>query len=246
MVKGLAGLAGALLFVAQGAQAEWSATITGTTDYDFRGVSQTAGDPALQGSLDFESGLFYASIWGSNVDFGPDVDGDLEVDVVAGLAGELDGGWRWDTGATYYFYPGSNEDPAGAQSEIGEYVEFYGGGGWGPVDVRVWWSPDIVESDESAWYTEANVNIALPREFGFTFHYGYSFGDYFDSLETGTDDAEYSDISFALTRSFGRVDSELKLVTTNTDSEFDVNTGPGRNDTRVILSLSTTFPWSDE
>ena len=52
------------------ARAEVSSTITLATDYDFRGITQTARDPALQASLDWssESG-FYLGAWVSNVDF---------------------------------------------------------------------------------------------------------------------------------------------------------------------------------
>ena len=52
--------------------AELSATVTATTDYDFRGITQTAQDPAIQGSVDLATDPgFYAGVWASNVDFGP-------------------------------------------------------------------------------------------------------------------------------------------------------------------------------
>ncbi|MGB3021952.1 MAG: TorF family putative porin, partial [Methyloceanibacter sp.] len=41
-----------------------SATLALTTDYVFRGISQTAGNPAVQGSFDASYGIFYAGIWG--------------------------------------------------------------------------------------------------------------------------------------------------------------------------------------
>ncbi|MEJ2521643.1 MAG: TorF family putative porin, partial [Gammaproteobacteria bacterium] len=47
-----------------------SATVTATTDYVFRGITQSAEDPALQGSLDYEADSgFYVGAWASNVDF---------------------------------------------------------------------------------------------------------------------------------------------------------------------------------
>lgn len=39
-----------LMMASQVALADWSATITGASDYTFNGVSQTENDPALQGS----------------------------------------------------------------------------------------------------------------------------------------------------------------------------------------------------
>ncbi|MEZ5498584.1 MAG: TorF family putative porin [Steroidobacteraceae bacterium] len=63
------------------ARAEVSSTFTLASDYDFRGITQSALDPALQASLDWsqESG-FYASLWGSNVDFGTGTDIQVEID----------------------------------------------------------------------------------------------------------------------------------------------------------------------
>ncbi|MCK6372176.1 MAG: TorF family putative porin [Gammaproteobacteria bacterium] len=243
-----------MLLATQAANAEWSATVTGTSDYDFRGISQTEGDPALQGSVDYAAGLFYGSIWASTIDFGEDVDGDVEVDLVAGLASETERGIRWDVGATYYVYPGSNEDLANGIEESPDYAEIYGGLGYGPLDVKYWWSPDLYDSDETASYLEANLGVDLPAEFGLVIHYGYSFGDYFDLLEDEAsadpdyngDDADYTDFSVGVTRTFGRFDSELKMVTTNTDDYFEVDRGAFRNDTRIIFALSTTFPWSDD
>ena len=71
-------LAAALLPL--GASAELSSTWTLTSDYVFRGVSQTAEDPALQGSIDYEgeSGG-YVGLWGSNVDFDNCCDEDIEL-----------------------------------------------------------------------------------------------------------------------------------------------------------------------
>src|SRR3954453_1779900 len=70
-----------LLAAAGAANAGGSSTWTATNDYDFRGTTQSAKDPALQASLDYahDSG-WYAGAWASNVDFGTS-DPDLELDV---------------------------------------------------------------------------------------------------------------------------------------------------------------------
>ncbi|MGE5267065.1 MAG: TorF family putative porin, partial [Deltaproteobacteria bacterium] len=56
----------------------YSITIGGTSDYVFRGFSQTNRDPAAQGSFDVTYGLWYAGIWASNVSYpnfgGPCID----------------------------------------------------------------------------------------------------------------------------------------------------------------------------
>ena len=68
-----------------------------TTDGYF---SLSEEDPAFQASIDYaHDNGFYASIWGSNIDYGSDYDGTIEIDLSAGLAGETEMGIGWDVGA---------------------------------------------------------------------------------------------------------------------------------------------------
>jgi uncharacterized protein (TIGR02001 family) len=80
--------AAALTLSALAAQADVTGTVTVVSDYDFRGITQTSQDPALQGSIDYshDSG-FYVGAWGSNVDFGDCCDENVEVDIYAGFRG---------------------------------------------------------------------------------------------------------------------------------------------------------------
>jgi len=98
-----------LLAAATAANAEISSTWTLTNDYDFRGASQSATDPAVQASIDYahESG-FYVGAWASNVDFGP-ADIDYEVDLYAGFSGGAEDGLGWDVGIVYYTYPDESD-----------------------------------------------------------------------------------------------------------------------------------------
>lgn len=96
-----------------------SANATLTTNYMFRGISQTAGDPAMQGGFEAYYGAYYLGIWGSNVDFGTTdapngarVDiADIEIDYYGGVRKTL-WGMDWDVGAYFTSYPGAY-DPAG-------------------------------------------------------------------------------------------------------------------------------------
>src|SRR5436190_23802205 len=70
----------------------FNATFTATSDYSFAGVSQTNLGPAAQMSLDYRTApfspdlpvWFYASGWGSNIDF-PTTGPGIEVDLAAGF-----------------------------------------------------------------------------------------------------------------------------------------------------------------
>jgi uncharacterized protein (TIGR02001 family) len=82
-----------------------------TSDYRFRGLQQTDGDPAFQGGFDLahSSGL-YVGTWGSNVSSwaaGPGTSTKLEVDLYGGYKTEV-AGVGVDVGAIAYMYPGSS------------------------------------------------------------------------------------------------------------------------------------------
>ena len=83
--------------------AEVSGSLQLTTDYFYRGVSQTQGSSAIQGGADFNSGGFYAGVWGSTVDFGSDTD--LEYDFYTGYTVALDD-LAIDVGVIQYNYNG--------------------------------------------------------------------------------------------------------------------------------------------
>ena len=84
-----------------------SYNISATTDYRFRGISQTSFKPAVQAGADFshKSGI-YLGAWGSNVnwvkDFALASDGSLEVDLYGGYKGELMKGLGFDVGIISY------------------------------------------------------------------------------------------------------------------------------------------------
>jgi uncharacterized protein (TIGR02001 family) len=85
----------------------FSANVSFTTNYIFRGETQTNDNPAIQGGLDWNYDSFYLGVWGSNVDF---QSGDsVEIDYYGGIAGEINS-FAYDLGLFYYTYPGANDD----------------------------------------------------------------------------------------------------------------------------------------
>ena len=77
-----------------------------TNDYIWRGMSQTAEDPAVSGGFDITSSEHgaYVGAWGSYVDF--DSDTSTEVDYYFGYADESARGVSFDVGYLSYNYPG--------------------------------------------------------------------------------------------------------------------------------------------
>lgn len=89
----------ALLLCAATVQAEVSSNVAMSTDYIWRGVTQTDSDPAISGGFDYghESGA-YVGTWASNVV------GGSEFDLYGGYATEISG-VSIDVGAIRYLYP---------------------------------------------------------------------------------------------------------------------------------------------
>lgn len=106
MVASLLG-ASALLSVSAQAADSVSANVGFTSDYLWRGMTQTDGAAAISGGLDYSAASgFYAGTWASNIDFGDDAT--YEWDVYAGYAGEASG-IGYDVGYIYYAYPNGDD-----------------------------------------------------------------------------------------------------------------------------------------
>ncbi|MBW7900658.1 MAG: hypothetical protein H3C26_04230 [Rhodocyclaceae bacterium] len=104
-------VSGALLGMAGGVQAQISGSVALTSEYVWRGSSQTREDPAIQAGFKYarESGL-YASVWGSNVKFKPDNGAGSEFDFAAGWSGKIAADWALDVYLLRYQYPSADTD----------------------------------------------------------------------------------------------------------------------------------------
>lgn len=210
----------ALLAMSSAAYADVTVTPAIVSDYDFRGISQTQEDPALQLGLDysFDNG-FYVGAWGSNVDFGPG-DPNMEVDLSAGFAGgDAENGFAYDVGVVGYLYPGL--------SDINMF-EAYAGVEKGMFGVKAWFSPDYGGSGESAYYLEGNMTAPLAEGFSFVGHVGWSDGNAWDYV------GGYYDWSAGVEYDISNVKLGLKYV----DGDSKVVDG------RLVASISMTLPWS--
>lgn len=139
-----------------------SGTAVLTTDYIFRGLSQTKENPAVQASFDATYGIFYAGVWGSNVDFG--VPGqDIEIDYYAGIRPTWKG-TTFDIGGIAYTYPGSCQAACGLGDP--DYFEVKAGAAYTfneklTVGITNYWSPDFAADGGDADAVEGVVGYAF-------------------------------------------------------------------------------------
>ena len=228
-------LLGALIAVPMVASAEWegSANVTLTSDYVFRGVSQTDEDPAIQGGFDLshDSG-FYIGAWASNVDFNeedstdPAADdaADMELDLKAGYTNEM-GDIGYDVSLLRYIYPGADADLE--YNELILALDYRGFTG------TLGYSNDIFNSDETGLY----YGLAYAHEFmeGLTVSAGAGYSD-FDKNVFGIGNPDsYVDYHVGVAKDFAGFGFDLSWYDTNNDGKDlygDIADG------RVVLSIS--------
>ena len=204
----LAGAASAVMAAPAVAQeVSVSGNVAITTDYVWRGISQSDGDMAISGGFDLESGGFYAGTWVSNVDFNDASDTNIEWDFYAGFGGDLTDSVSYDLGLIYYAYPDSGDLDY-------DFVELYGGlstefeGGLG-LSGYIYWDPD-----NESFYVEAAAGFALTDTFGVD----ATVGNY--SFDGGGDYTNYS-IGASLATSVG-LDLDLRYWSADASGVDDV------------------------
>ncbi len=221
----------ALLAGSSAALAEVSGNVALTTDYIFRGISQTSNLPAIQGGLDYthDSG-FYAGVWASNVDFDDANEATIEIDYYAGLAGKTSG-LDWDVGALYYSYPGSDSslnydywEAKGGLSHAFDNIMFSP-----TVGVEVYYSPEFFGKTGDAWYTNGSVGVTLPMDIGLNFAVGYQ------SIDKGTD---YTDWKIGVSKEYAGLGFDLSYTDTDLD---ETQCGNNICDAKAVFTISKSL-----
>jgi uncharacterized protein (TIGR02001 family) len=151
------------------------------SEYIFRGLSQTAGKPAVQGGFDWtHSSGFYAGTWASNIswleDFGLYSRSSLEWDFYGGYKNTFPGAedWTYDIGTLYYYYPGSKYSGVTSANTW----EVYGAIGWKWVSVKASYNVQDyfgVANSDGTWYIDLSATYPI-GETGWALlgHYGHA------------------------------------------------------------------------
>jgi uncharacterized protein (TIGR02001 family) len=230
----------ALFAVTSAASAEdrafsWSVNVGGTSDYIFRGVSQTDSDPAFFAGVDASYGILYAGIWGSGVE-DTFTNSSSEVDFYAGIKPVL-GPVTFDFGVIYYWYPGDDFD-------VADYTEFKAGLSGSPITNLtlggyVFYTPEgtfntgeITTYEGQAAYTLPAVGIFTPTISGV-----YGFVDPDDNTLT----AEYTYWSAGVSLAVEKFTFDFRYWDTDEDI-FNVVTGELLSDERFVFTAKVVLP----
>jgi uncharacterized protein (TIGR02001 family) len=228
----LASLPACPAFAAEAPAKSWSIDAALVSDYVFRGISQTGGDPALQAGFKFtHASGWYAGAWGSGVDFGEAVEADAEIDGFVGYGAALGDEWSADLQVIRYTYAGTDDGVDLDFNELIGTLSYRDN-----LSVTLAWTDDVYNLEEQGLFLGVSGGVPLPAEWSLDLGAGYySFGD--ETFAGDEDDYRYWTIG--VSRAFGPVSASLAYY--DTDSRGEEIFGSKFAGDRVALSLGTSF-----
>ncbi|UFN47170.1 TorF family putative porin [Roseomonas sp. OT10] len=208
-----------------------------SSDYLFRGVSQTRNRPAVQGTVELshESG-FYIGAFASNISF-LGTKARQELDIAGGYRMQL-GAASLDFGGVWYTYPGYDKPPGGYDLN---YFEFVAKGSYQIEPVKLlgafYYSPQFQLESRNAFYLEGGADVTLPYDFTLSGRLGYQWIDRNDRYGL----PNFANWSVAVSRElFWGVTLSVGYYDTNI-SKSDCAGGQKICDARAMAYLSRTF-----
>lgn len=197
--------------------AEVTGNIGVTSNYVWRGMTQTVDGAAIQGGLDYahDSG-FYLGTWASNVDFGASPG--YELDIYGGYSGSA-GEIGYDIGLIGYLYPDPDNDGS-------DFYEAYGSVSYGMFSAGLNYQLDAQFTDENYVYYFAGLSFDLANDFSL----GATLGNY--DLRKDGDDITHWQID--LTKGAGDF-GDFTMSYSGADEDS------GDDDPKVFVSWSKGF-----
>jgi uncharacterized protein (TIGR02001 family) len=233
------------------------------SDYRFRGIAQSWGQPAVQGGIDYtHASGFYLGNWNSSVSSNSYNNGaSLEMDLYGGYRFEPAKDWTVDVGVLNYLYPGArlNSAPATPTSQHYDNTELYVGLTHGPFNAKLsyavtdyfglnsstsgyaYWSALPARGDsKGTTYLDLNYNADMGNQLTLGLHVGYTSVRNYDELS-------YADYKLSLAKEVGGFNLGLALVGTNADTTYyqagnSAGLDPQKlGKTALVLSVGKTF-----
>jgi uncharacterized protein (TIGR02001 family) len=214
----------------------FTANVALVTDYLYRGISQTAGKPAIQGGFDYaHSSGFYAGVWGSSISWIGDTlvtsvgtagatGAGLELDTYFGFKNSFATDFSYDVGFLRYNYPGVYI-PGSTKADTNE---IYGLIGWKWITLK--YSDSLGDTfgvkdasgtsyiDLSASYTLEGPGVILGAHYGQQKYKGTTADGYKNLYLAGvSQDPTYTDYNVSVSKDFGGYVWGLKY--SDTDAE---------------------------
>lgn len=212
---------------ARAASLDGNATLT--SDYVWRGSTQSQGDPAAQAGvkLSFGDG-FYASAWGSSIKFAPALEASTELDFTVGWGHAFADDWSVDVNVLRYHYPGTTTDL--------DWTELNGTLTWrNNYWLSAGWSNEALGYDHQGLYTQVGARFPLCERFRIETMLGHYFLSRAVVARSGYTHAQVNAV-WTL-----RAPLELRLSAHATDADAKAIFGDDYAGSRVEAALQASF-----
>jgi uncharacterized protein (TIGR02001 family) len=221
-----------------------------TSDYRFRGLSQSFKLPAVQGGIDWaHASGFYLGNWNSSVSGNQYPNGaSLEMDFYGGYKFALGQDTTLDLGGLYYYYPGAYFNGFSPDRPRFDHFELYVGATMGPLSGKLYYGlTDFFGLDatvggrdsKGSMYLDLNYGTEILPKTTLGLHVGYQYVPNYSDLK-------YWDYKVAVTYDWSGWLLTAALVGTNADKALYFATdGNGKvkyiGESGLVLSIGKTF-----
>ena len=171
------------------------------SQYRYRGIAQTKGDPALQGGVDYANANgFYAGAWGSTIkwikDSGSDAKGPFELDLYGGYKFEAAGA-SFDVGYLRYEY--TNNTYSKVTGVSANTDEVYGAATYGVTTLKYSYSMSDLfgfANSKGSTYWDLSATFDLGDGYSLVPHAGRQ-------AVKGAPASSYTDVALTLNKDLG-------------------------------------------
>lgn len=222
--------------------AQFSGNVSLTSDYRYRGISQTRLKPALQGGVDYALPAgFYVGAWASTIKWIKDIpggDSSVEIDLYGGYKGEIVKDVAFDVGVLTYQYPSNSLNPSANTTEL------YGAVTYGPLTAKyshavtnTFGNPD----SKNSFYFDVSASFDVGSGVMLSPHVGYQ-----KIKGPNEEPGSYTDYALTVSKDFSGFLLSAAIVGTDADKNFYVP-GANANSTKFlgktsgVVSVKYTF-----
>lgn len=224
------------------------------SEYRYRGISQTALAPALQGGADYaHSSGFYVGAWASQIRWikeagtaaNTELKGDVELDLYGGYKGSITKDLSYDVGYLRYEYVGNTYKDLGATAVNASTDEVYAALTYGAYTFKTSYafSPlfGTAKSDGSVYY-DLSATYDLGNGYSFVPHIGRQEIAGKENM-SGNKEYSYTDYALTLSKDLGSgLSASVAYITTNgSKNVYTAVNGRKLAEDTVVVGVKYTF-----
>lgn len=217
------------------AEGSVSGTIGATTDYKFRGISQSDNGGAVNAGVEYGQDGLAIGAWASTIDFPSDPDNNVEIDLYATYTHGFSENTSLTGKAYYYWYPNSGISDA-------SYVEFLAqldhNFGKFSANLNAAWAPKYSGDTGETYWFGAGVEVPVTDWATISGNAGQQW--FADNAAVGLTD--YGTVDLGVTLAWQAVSFDVRYVATDVE-RADCFGGADVCDAKLVATLTLSNTW---